>query len=83
MKCYTMHGFAFYWRKIDVNSSDIDRGDLRLVGGTSWTGKLQMKMDGVWTSLCSFGFSSAAAGVACSQLGLGSVGIVHTDGRLV
>lgn len=66
-----------------MNSSDIDRGDLRLIGGTSRSGRLQMKLDGEWTSLCSFGFSSMAARVACSQLGLGSAGNVHTDGRLV
>ena len=58
-----------------MNSSESDRGNLRLVGGNSTAGRLQMQLDGVWTQVCS-------ANVACSQLlGLESTGTVHTDGR--
>ena len=65
-----------------MNVSDSDRGNLRLVGGNSTGGRLQMQLDGEWTQVCSYGFSSGAANVACSQLlGLGSTGTVHTDGR--
>ena len=65
-----------------MNSSDIDRGSLRLVGGSSTLGWLQMQLDGVWTQVCSAGFSPSAANVACSQLlGLGSTGTVYTGGR--
>ena len=65
-----------------MNSSDSDRGSLRLIGGNSTAGRLQMQLDGVWTQVCSVGFSVYAANVACSQLlGLGSAGAVHTDGR--
>ena len=65
-----------------MNSSDSDRGNLRLVGGNSTAGRLQMQLDGEWTHVCSDGFSADAANVACSQLlGLGSTGTVHTDGR--
>ena len=68
--------------KLVVNSSDSDRGNLRLVGGNSTAGRLQMQLDGVWTQVCSDGFSAGAANVACSQLlGLGSTRTVHTDGR--
>jgi len=68
--------------KLVVNSSDSDRGNLRLVGGNSTAGRLQMQLDGEWTQVCSDSFSAAAANVACSQLlGLRSTGTVHTDGR--
>ncbi len=68
--------------KLVVNISDSDRGNLRLVGGNSTAGRLQMQLDGVWTQVCSDGFNTTAANVACSQLlGLGSTGTVHTDGR--
>ena len=64
-----------------MNISDSDRGNLRLVGGNSTAGRLQMQLDGEWTQVCSDGFSAAAANVSCSQLlGLGSTGTVHTDG---
>ena len=66
-----------------ANSSDADRGDLRLVGGSSTAGRLEMQLDGEWTAVCSFRFSATAASVACSQMGLGSTGTVLTDGRLV
>ena len=65
-----------------MNNSDSDRGSLRLVGGNSTAGRLQMQLDGEWTQVCSDGFSTDAANVACSQLlELRSTGTVHTDGR--
>ena len=71
-----------YQLKLVVNSSDGDRGSLRLFGGNSTAGRLQMQLDGEWTQVCSDGFNTTAANVACSQLlGLGSTGTVHTDGR--
>ena len=65
-----------------MNSSDIGRGDLRLIGGSATAGRLQMQLDGVWTQVCSNGFNITAANVACSQLlGVGSTGTVQTDER--
>ena len=65
-----------------MNSSDSDRGSLRLINGSSTAGRLQMQLDGEWTQVCSVGFSTEAANVACSQLlGLESTGTVYTDGR--
>ena len=65
-----------------MNSRDSDRGNLRLIGGNSTAGRLQMHLDGEWTQVCSNGFSAEAANVACSQLlGLGSTGTVRTGGR--
>ena len=34
-----------------------------------WEGRLEVKIDGEWGSVCSFGFSSVSAKVACRQLG--------------
>ena len=68
--------------KLVVNSSDSDRGNVRLINGSSTAGRLQVQLDGEWTQVCSDGFSADAANVACSQLlGLGSTGTVHTDGQ--
>ena len=68
--------------KLVVNSSDSDRGNVRLINGSSTAGRLQMQLDGAWSQVCSDGFSADAANVACAQLlGLGSTGTVHTDGR--
>ena len=65
-----------------MNSNDIDRGDLRLVGGSATAGRLQMQLDGVWNQVCSIGFNTTAANVACSQLlGVGWTGTVQTSGR--
>ena len=77
-----VHFSDFKYTHLDVNSSDADRGELRLVGGSSTAGRLEMQLGGVWTGVCSFNFSATAASVACSQMGLGSTGTVLTDGRL-
>ena len=82
MQLHNYTNFHFI-HHLAVNSTDVARGDLRLIGNSSTMGKLQMQLDGVWTQVCSAGFSTVAANVACSQLGLGSNGTVHTDGRLV
>lgn len=78
-----VHFSDFKYVHIVVNSSDADRGDLRLVGGISTAGRLEMQLDGEWTAVCSFRFSATSASLACSQMGLGSTGTVLTDGRLV
>ena len=68
--------------KLVANSSDSNRGNLRLVGGSSTAGRLQMQLDGEWTQVCSNGFSAEAANVACSQLlGLGSTGTYFVANR--
>ena len=65
-----------------MNNHDIDQGILRLTCGNSTAGRLQMQLDGVWTQVCSVGFSAETANVPCPQLlGLGSTGTVHTNGR--
>ena len=47
-------------------------GDLRISGGGS-SGRLQFRLDdGTWGYVCSRGFDSDAARVACRQLGYAS-----------
>ena len=54
-------------RLIDSNVSD-----LRLVGGrTSREGRLEIKHNGVWGTVCDDSFSDVDASVACRQLGYG------------
>ena len=48
---------------------------MRLVEGTSYNeGRLEVKYNGEWGTVCDDGFSSTDAGVVCRQLGLGTYG---------
>ena len=68
---------------VAANVSDTTHGSLRLVCGNSSSGVLEMSLDRRWWAVCSLGFSTAAANVACRQLGffIGDVG--YTSGQLV
>ena len=45
---------------------------LRLLGGkTESEGRLEVRYDGVWGSVCDDGFDNVAASVVCRQLDLG------------
>jgi len=47
-------------------------GILRLVGGdTAREGRLEIRHNGVWGTVCDDSFSDVDARVACRQLGLG------------
>ena len=51
-----------------------NEGDVRLVNGTvEMQGRLEVCTGGVWGTVCSNDFTSAAAYVACKQLGLDDV----------
>ena len=64
------------------NASDTDRCGLRLADGNSTFGVLEVSLDGRWWSICSRAFSTAAANIACRQLGFsGGAVAVYTDGR--
>ncbi|XP_064369558.1 scavenger receptor cysteine-rich domain-containing protein SCART1-like, partial [Dromaius novaehollandiae] len=47
---------------------------LRLAGGSSCTGRLEVFYNGTWGSVCANGTSPATAAVVCRQLGCGATG---------
>lgn len=47
-------------------------GDLRLVNGTSSSGRLEIHHSSFWGTVCSNGFTHVSASVACRQLGFES-----------
>ena len=51
------------------NSSDINRGELRLFNGNRTSGILEMLLDGEWKRICINFFSDLSANVSCKQLG--------------
>ena len=54
--------------------NNCNEGDVRLVNGTVENqGRLEVCTGGVWGTVCSSGFSRAAAYVACKQLGLDDI----------
>ncbi|XP_067151381.1 antigen WC1.1-like [Apteryx mantelli] len=52
--------------------------DLRLVGDSSCTGRLEVFYNGTWGSVCANGTSPATAAVVCRQLGCGAGGRLHS-----
>ena len=62
-------------------SDDGREGGLRLVGGNSSAGVLEIFLNGQWNRICSILFKQTAADVACRQLGYsGAIGF-YGDGR--
>jgi len=47
--------------------------DVRLAGGSTYEGRLEIKIAGKWGTICDDSFSNVDAGVACYMLGYGYV----------
>ena len=50
-------------------------GDVQLVNGSSLAGRLEVCFNGVWGTVCHFGWTAPAATVVCKQLGFDSSGV--------
>jgi len=59
---------TFSWTRTACYCSDI-----RLVGGTSSEGRLEVRYNGFWGTVCDDYFDYIDAGVACNSLGFGLV----------
>ena len=55
-------------KHINTAGSNLFR-DIRLTGGNSWFGRLEILYNGVWGSMYYYHWSAAASRVACKQLG--------------
>ena len=70
---------------IDSPGTDNDHreGGLRLVGGTSSAGAVELFLNGKWNRICSVNFKLTHAHVACRQLGFSGATGFYNDGRYV
>ena len=50
-------------------------GDVRLVNGSKMAGRLEVCFNGVWGTVCRFGWTAQAATVVCKQLGFNNSGV--------
>ena len=53
-------------------------GQIRLTGGSSLSGRVEICLAGQWGSVCADNWNSAEASVACRQLGFQAVGELAT-----
>jgi len=68
-----LHNFMLHTPTVQISQSQLSNcthGEIRLVGGGDpRKGRVEICIHNVWGTICSDGWSSADANVACSQLG--------------
>lgn len=47
--------------------------EIRLVGGTTFEGRVEINRNGRWEGICGIGFTRREGQIVCRQLGLGFV----------
>ena len=58
-------------------STECTHGEIRLAGGTSLNGRVEVCLAGQWSSVCADNWNTAEASVACRQLGFQAVGELY------
>ncbi|XP_070685411.1 scavenger receptor cysteine-rich type 1 protein M130-like [Pempheris klunzingeri] len=72
MKCFTQYAYSSF--VIEVTCSD----SIRLVDGNSLcSGRLEVKSDQLWSSVCEDGFDLQDAEVVCRELGCGAPSVLQ------
>ena len=59
---------------VQDSSTACRHGEMRLTGGSSLSGRVEICLAGQWGSVCADNWNSAEASVACRQLGFQAVG---------
>ena len=61
-----------------MHQTGCTEGDIRLGGSRNpLEGRVEVCYDGVWSTVCSVGWSVADASVVCRQIGFSSLGKVY------
>ena len=69
ISCPIINLLYLYGKGPDVNYSACATGDLRLTGGSNeYEGRVEICMNGVWGSICDYGWDSTDASIVCKQL---------------
>ncbi|XP_025103072.1 scavenger receptor cysteine-rich type 1 protein M130-like isoform X2 [Pomacea canaliculata] len=63
-----------HWQDVGVMCNITTPMTVRLYGGTSTAGRLEISVNGEWTSVCEGGFGQSEVEVACRMLGFNSTG---------
>ena len=65
---------AFFFFPAQGSSTECQHGEVRVAGGSSLSGRVEVCLAGQWGSVCADNWNTAEASVACRQLGFQAVG---------